>query len=184
MPARQFFRWARISRSAAAQFPMSVEIDLSLLVRSEFCAVSRRNDSLGSRGRWTLFAGLCAVSMGMAFTFAAFGAWLVLPYSVMEMGLLCWAFRWIERHANDWERVTVRGDRIVIERTRGGNRTEREFNRFWARLDVESDSRNRVARLVFRHRGESLPFGEELNAHERAAVARDLRRVLAAGNAR
>jgi len=53
---------------------MSVEIDLSLPVRSEFCAVSRRNDSLGSRARWTLFAGLCAVSMGMALTFAALGA--------------------------------------------------------------------------------------------------------------
>jgi uncharacterized membrane protein len=163
---------------------MSVEIDLSLPVRSEFCAVSRRNDSLGSRARWRLFAGLCALSMAMAFTFAAFGAWPVLPYSVMEMGLLCWAFRWIERHANDWERVTVRGNRIVVERIRGGTRTQREFNMFWTRLDVEADARNRVARLVLRHRGESLPFGDELTAHERAAIARDLRRVLAAGNAR
>ena len=76
---RAFLRRARISRNAAALFPMSVEIDLSLPVRSEFCVVSRRNDSLGSRARWALFAGLCAVSMGMALTFAAFGAWPVLP---------------------------------------------------------------------------------------------------------
>ena len=170
---------------------MSVEIDLSLAVRSEFCAVSRRNDSLGSRARWTLFAGLCAVSMGMAVAvaaFAAFAAWPVLPYSVIEMSVLCWAFSRIERHANDWERVTVRGDRIVVERIRGGVRTQREFNRFWTRLEVEADARDRVARLVLRHRGESLPFGEELPAHERAAIARDLRRALAgnaaAGNAR
>ncbi|HEV2039892.1 MAG TPA: DUF2244 domain-containing protein [Casimicrobiaceae bacterium] len=163
---------------------MSVEIDLSLPVRSEFCVVSRRNDSLGSRARWTLFAGLCAVSMGMALTFAAFGAWPVLPYSMIEMGLLCWAFRWIERHAKDWERVTVRGDRIVVERNSGGTRTQREFNRFWTRLEVEADARSRVARLVLRHRGESLPFGEGLPQHERAAIARELRRALAAGNAR
>jgi hypothetical protein len=39
-----------------------------------------------------------------------------------------------------------------------------------------------VARLVLRHRGESLPIGEELPAHARAAIARDLRRALA-GNA-
>ena len=165
---------------------MSVEIDLSLAVRSEFCAVSRRNDSLGTRARWTLFAGLCAVSMGMAVAFAAFAAfaaWPVLPYSVIEMSVLCWAFSRIERHANDWERVTVRGDRIVVERIRGGVRTQREFNRFWTRLEVEADARDRVARLVLRHRGESLPFGEELPAHERAAIARDLRRALA-GTAR
>jgi uncharacterized membrane protein len=167
---------------------VSVEIDLSLAVRSEFCAVSRRNDTLGSRARWTLFAVLCTVSMGMALTFAAFGAWPVLPYSAIEMGVLCWAFRWIERHADDWERVTVRGDQIVVERIRGGARTQREFNRFWTRLDVESDAGNRVARLVLRHRGESLLLGEELSAHERAAIARDLRRALvgnaAAANAR
>jgi hypothetical protein len=45
-----------------------------------------------------------------------------------------------------------------------------------------------VARLVLRHRGESLLFGEELPAHERAAIARDLRRApvgnAAEGNAR
>jgi uncharacterized membrane protein len=163
---------------------MSVEVGLSLPVGSEFCAVSRRNDSLGSRARWTLFAALCAVSLGMALTFAAFGAWPVLPYSIVEMGLLCWAFRWIERRAGEWERVTVHGDRIVIESHRGGARTQRELNRFWTRLEVEADARSQVARLVLRHRGESLRFGEALNAQERAAVARDLRRVLAAGNAR
>ena len=117
-------------------------------------------------------------------TVAAFGAWPVLPYSVIEMSQLCRAFSWIERHANDWERVTVRGDRMVVERTRGGTRTKREFNRFWTRLAVEADARNRVVSLVLRHRGESLLFGEELPAHERAAIARDLRRVLAAGFAR
>jgi uncharacterized membrane protein len=117
-------------------------------------------------------------------TFAVLGAWLVLPYSVLEMGLLCWAFSWIERHAGDWERVTVRGDRIVVERNRAGSRTQCELNRFWTRLEVEGDARNRNARLVLRHRGESLRFGEELTAQERAIVARDLRRVLAAGNAR
>ena len=165
-------------------FPMSVEVDLSFQTRSEFRAVSRRNDSLGSRARWTLFAALCAVSLGMALTFAAFGAWLVLPYSVMEMGLLCWAFSWIERHSDDWEQVTVQGDRIVVERNCGGLRTQCELNRFWTRLEVEADSRNRVSCLRLCYRGESLRFGEELTAQERTVIARDLRRVLAAGNAR
>jgi uncharacterized membrane protein len=163
---------------------MSVEVDLSFQDRSEFCAVSRRNDSLGSRARWTLFAALCAVSLGMGLTFAALGAWLVLPYSVVEMGVLCWAFSWIERRAGDWERVTVRGDRILIERNRAGLRTQRELSRFWTRVEVERDARSRNARLVLRHRGESLRFGDELTAQERDTVARDLRRVLAAGSAR
>jgi uncharacterized membrane protein len=161
---------------------MSVEIDASSRGQSEFCAVSRRNDSLGSRARWSVFAILCAVSLGMGLTFTALGAWPVLPYSVLEMGLLCWAFGWMERHASDWERVTVCGDRVVVERARGGTRTLREFNRFWTRLDVEADARNRVTRVVLRHRGESLLLGEELPALERGRIARELRQALAAGN--
>jgi uncharacterized membrane protein len=163
---------------------MSVDVDLSFQDRSEFCAMSRRNDSLGSRARWRLFAVLCAASLGMGLTFAALGAWLVLPYSVVEMGVLCWAFSWIERHAGDWERVTVQGDRIVVERNRAGTRTERELSRFWTHLELEDHAGNRTPRLVLRHRGETLRFGDELTAQERAAIARDLRRVLSAGNSR
>ena len=49
----------------------------------EFCVTSRRNDSLGSR--WRLFASLVVVSFGFALGFATFGAWMVLPYSALEM---------------------------------------------------------------------------------------------------
>jgi uncharacterized membrane protein len=163
---------------------MSVEVDSSFPSRSEFRAVLRRNDSLGSRGRRIAFATLCSVSLGLALTFAAFGAWLVLPYSVIEMALLCWAFSWIERHAGDWERLTVQGDRITVERNCGGLRTQRELNRFWTRLEVDADPHRRSKCLMLRYRGEALRFGEELTPQERDAVARDLRRVLAAGNAR
>jgi uncharacterized membrane protein len=162
---------------------MSVEVDLSFQTRSQFRAVARRNDSLGSRARWSLFAALCAVSLGMALTFAAFGAWMVLPYSVLEMGLLCWAFSWIERHARDWERVTVQGDLIVLERNRGGLRMQRDFNRFWTRLEADADASGRISCLKLHYRGESLRFGEDLTHDERRAIARDLRRALAHGSA-
>jgi uncharacterized membrane protein len=81
----------------------------------------------------------------------------------------------------------------VAERAKAGStilrwarisRSAREFNRFWTRLEIEADARNRVTRPVLRHRGESLPLGEGLPQHERAAIARELRRALAAGNAR
>jgi uncharacterized membrane protein len=71
----------------------------------------------------------------MALTFVAFGAWSVLPYSMIEIGMRCWAFRWIERHANDWARVPVRGDQVVVERIDGGAWAQREFNKFRTRLE-------------------------------------------------
>ena len=150
-----------------------------LPVEPEFCVVSRRNDSLGSRWRWRLFASLCALSFGLALVFAAFGAWLVLPYSALEMLVLYVAFRWIDRHATDWERVSVAGDRVTVERERGGVIARDEFNRYWTRGEVQDNGFVRAPRLELRFAGKSIAVGEELSAAERTTLARNLRRVLA-----
>jgi uncharacterized membrane protein len=150
-----------------------------LCAEPEFCVVSRRNDSLGSRWRWRLFASFCFVSFGLALGFAAFGAWMVLPYSALEMAVLYLAFRWFERRAADWERVSVCGDQVIVERERGGVRSRQEFNRYWVRVELEQQTLNRPPRLALRFAGRSVPFGDELPAAERASVARELRRALA-----
>ena len=150
-----------------------------LSAESEYCVVSRRNDSLGSRWRWRLFASLCVVSFALALAFAALGAWLVLPYSALEMTVLYLAFLWIDRHATDWDRVSVCGDSVVVERERGGVQTRSEFNRYWTRVAVEDQGFYRAPRLSLRFAGQSVAFGEELSAEDRGVVARDLKRVLA-----
>jgi uncharacterized membrane protein len=147
----------------------------------EFCVTSRRNDSLGSRWRWRLFASLVGVSLGFALVFAAFGAWMVLPYSALEMVVLYVAFMWIERHASDWERVSVAGDRVTIERQRSGVLVRYEFNRYWTRVEVEDEGLARTLRLRLRSAGKCIAIGEELPAAERVSLARELRRVLARG---
>jgi uncharacterized membrane protein len=143
-----------------------------------YCVTWRRNDSLGSAGRWRVFAALCALSLGVALAFAAFGAWLVLPYSVLEMGVLLWAFHWLERHASDWEKISVEGDRVVIERQIAGVLTRREFNRYWARVECETRI-GRLPQLVLCYAGERVPFGEDLPAAAFDRVASELRFALA-----
>ena len=152
----------------------------SIPVEPAYCVTSRRNDSLGPRGRWQIFAALCAVSFGLALAFAAFGAWMVLPYSALEMVALFLAFWCIGRHAADWERLSVHGDRVIIERERAGILTRHEFNRCWTRLESDRGEWGRVARLAVCSAGERVPFGDDLAAAERESVAKDLRRALAA----
>ena len=149
-----------------------------LSAEPEFCVVSRRNDSLGTRRRWSLFASLCVVSFGFALAFAAFGAWMVLPYSALEMAVLYCAFRWFERHASDWERLSICGDRVIVERECAGVRSRHEFNRFWVRVELNGETFG-APRLSLRFAGRGLRFGDALAAAERADVARDLRRALA-----
>jgi uncharacterized membrane protein len=152
----------------------------------EYCVVCRRNDSLATGQRWTVFGTLAAVSLTLAAGFAAMGAWLVLPYSLLEISVLAWAFRYMERRAADWERLTVSGDRVLVERCAEGRHSQREWNRCWVQVQwmdgaAGAGGAGRWAgpRLALRSAGESWEFGSALPAGERQALARSLRRLLA-----
>lgn len=151
-----------------------------LTVDPEFCVLSRQNNSLGKQQRWTLFGGLAAVSLGVALAFVAAGAWPVLPYSVLEIGVLGFAFAWIERRSGDWERLTVAGDRVIVEREVAGQQSRREFNRRWLRVEVGAAGFMRPPQLTLHSSGEEVAFGAALPPRERAAVAQELARLLRA----
>lgn len=143
----------------------------------EYCVVACSNDSLGRRQRWQIFAALAAVSLGLAAVLAAAGAWPVLPYAVLEVAVLAGAFAWCERHAGDWERLVVAGDRVVVERGVAGNVSRREFNRYWLRVEVDRHGLRRSPRLFLRGGGASWEFGHALAEAERLAVMRELRKL-------
>jgi len=146
----------------------------------DYCVVVRRNNSLGRSGRWRIFAGLALVSIALASLFAAAGAWPVLPYSALELLLLGLAFRYVERQADDWERLTIAGDRVIVEWSAGGCRQRREFNRLWLRIECAEQraatAGNVRPALSLRYAGEALEFAAALPAAERVALAKDLRR--------
>jgi uncharacterized membrane protein len=147
---------------------------------SDYCVVACRNDSLGTRRRWQVFGALALASLGLAVGFALAGAWLVLPYAMLEVGVLAVAFACFEQHAGDWERLSVLGDRVVVERDVAGRRERREFNRFWLRVEVSERGMSRAPHVTLHSAGVACPFGEALPARERMAVARDLRRLVGA----
>jgi len=151
-----------------------------LPVSVEFCVLSQAQDS-GSRQRWWLFASLCVISFAFALGFAAMGAWLVLPYSMVEMGVLFFAFRHFERHARDWERLVVSGDMVVVESERAGRRTRQQFNRQWTRVELQASTLGRPEQVAICYAGKRVTFGSRLPVAERGAMVQQLRRVLRRG---
>jgi len=151
-----------------------------LPVESVFSVVSRRNGSLARRERWTAFGLAAAASFAVALAFVVAGAWPVLPYSVLEIALLGVAFAWVERRAGEWERVTVAGDRVIVERAGQGRHERREFNRWWLRVELD-DVRAREPQLRLRYAGESVDFGKALPPARRVEVARALKRLTVSG---
>jgi uncharacterized membrane protein len=130
---------------------------------------ARRNDSLGARGRRRVFAFLFAVSIGIAGGFAYAGAWPVLPYAGVEMLVLYCAFRWMDRHAGDYERITITDGRVEIEVREAGQCRREALSRYWARV-VNREG----GTLALRSHGREIEIGRHLDEEQRRALAREI----------
>jgi len=147
----------------------------------EFRQVARRNNSLSSTGRLLVFAFLFVVSVGIAAAFAYFGAWLILPFAGLEMGVLYWAFRTIERRSRDYELIEIDDNQVRVERFESGSTSSEAFSRYWARVLVSRDG----SRLALRSHGRELEIGRVLSDAQRLQLATALeRRLRGAGQAR
>lgn len=147
-------------------------------VEPELCVTARCNDSLGTRGRRIAFCLVAGMSLALGLGFVAVGAWLVLPYSLLEITVLAAAFVCLERRARDWERLIVQGERVIVERVRGGRVDRREWNRRWLRVQTTPARPGAPARIVLASEGQALEFGAALAEERRGALARQLRSLL------
>jgi len=165
---------------ACASFDMPGTVFPPLPAEPEFSVVARWNLSLPARGRWTAFGALATFSLLLAGAFAWAGAWPVLLYSAAELTVLGLAFRYVERRAARWERLTVAGDRVTVERGEGGAVTRREWNRRWLRVETTGARLGRPPRLWLCFGGERWEFGEALPRESRDALATELKRLTGA----
>ena len=157
-----------------------MSVTVSLPPPDAATVVARRNTSLAPRQRWTLYGALAAGSLAMALGFVAAGVWPVLPYSILELSGLAFAFAWIERRANDSDSLTLEGDRVVVEQRRAGRATRRELSRHWLRVEIDEEGYAHEPRLVLTNGRDAVRFGDAVPAGERLALARTIRGMLAA----
>ncbi|MEO1767007.1 DUF2244 domain-containing protein [Thiobacter aerophilum] len=134
----------------------------------------RPNCSLSPAGRRGFLFLIAIVTFAIALAFAWAGAWLVLPFAGLELGVLVWAFRELDRHAADYEVISIRGDTVAVERRVGSRVTRHEFNRYWVRLVLKRDAAGELA-LCLRSHGREVVLGRCLAAQARAALAQELR---------
>ena len=145
---------------------------------AELCVLARHPSARAARERWIVFATLCALSLTLAAGFMAAGAWPVLPYSLLELAVLAGAFWHMQRRAGDWERLTVAGDRVIVERHERGRFDRREWNRPWVSVGQTQQAGTYRQAVQLRCAGECWNFGGTLSRPEREALARDLRRLV------
>jgi uncharacterized membrane protein len=138
---------------------------------AEFIYTARRNNSLSTSGRQLVFGSILTVSLGIAAAFSiVFGAWPILPFAGVEMAVLYVAFRYIDRHSGDYERITIQGDSVAVEVREGTQVSRFRLQRCWAQVVCESEG----ARLVLRSHGREIEVGRHSCEEQRLEMARDL----------
>ena len=141
---------------------------------SRYSFTARRNNSISPAGWRRVFAFISVITFGIAVAFAVLGAWLVMPFAGIELALLYWAFRHLENHAGDFERVTIEGDRVVVEVVDRNSQQRYEFNRYWVQVFLHGGE----CRLTLRSRGIEVEVGRCLSPEDRALAARTLKQKL------
>ena len=134
-----------------------------------------RNCALTPRQVGGFYLSLVAASVVIATVFLLHGAWMILPFSLLEMTALGIALLIYTRHALDGERVSLRRDALEIESIDGSTRRLIRMDPRVARVEMETRPRGALTVVA---RNERVVVGRFVCERERRRFARELRHAL------
>jgi uncharacterized membrane protein len=143
-----------------------------------FEAVIVPHRSLSRRGLLLLSAALILLSGASALRFWLLGAWPVLGFTVVEIGLALVLLRINALQARESEMLLLTADRLRILRTdRKGRRSERLLPAGWLNV-VMTERPGRVPRLALQAHGMDVEVGAALGEDEKRDLAAALQEAL------
>jgi uncharacterized membrane protein len=142
-----------------------------------FAAELRPRRSLSPLGFGLLMGAISALSFGAGLGFWLLGAWPVVGFLGLDVGLIYVAFRVSYWRARETESLRLAGDELVVRRVRpGGQAAEWRFHPYWVRVEDDLGPHG----LMLSSHGRRVTLGRFLGPAER----RDLGLALAAALAR
>lgn len=137
--------------------------------------VLRRNCSLTPGQLLAIFCSLAGLSLAFAAFWTSQGAWVVLPFAVVECLALGVAFFVYSRHACDHERIEVSPHGVSVELVQGVRRMAFHVPRQWLRVEWEDD---RSSLVNLRSGQQVVPLGRFVDQASRRKFVVDLKRAL------
>jgi uncharacterized membrane protein len=127
---------------------------------------------------WWVVGSLAGLGLLIGVRFWMLGAWPVLPFGVLEVGLVLVMLRVSSRQARGSELILLHENELRIVRTEpSGRRREKVLPSGW--LTVWLEERNgRVPRLVLSRYGMNEEIGRALGEAEKRDLAASLTRAL------
>ena len=147
----------------------------SLNVDSSYSVMFKPNCSLTANGKLKAVLLLSAIPCLIGIGFSLIGAWLVMPFIGLEITALAYAFYYVNAHESDYERITIDGDKLVVEWCSQARITQHVLNPYWTKL-VRHESPNGGLNLGFISHGKELEIGRYLTKKQREALAEQLQK--------
>lgn len=123
-----------------------------------------------------LFATLCCPTLGISIAFLYWGYWHMLAYALLEMAALAACLWYYGRHLEDYDRIDISENAIVVEQRRGRRCSCRHLDLWSARL--LSPVRDGDPIRINDKRDRIVIVGRFLGAAERRHLANELRQCL------
>ncbi len=142
---------------------------------ANYSVTAKPNCSLTPRQKVWVFVAIAFLPLVVSIAFMIIGAWLVMPFTGLELLVLGSAFYVVHCHSGDYESITITGDNLAVE-WRNYKKTGRiVFHRYWARI-ILRDAPGGEQRLWLRSHGKEVEFGRYLSNTERLILAGQLKR--------
>ena len=135
----------------------------------------RRNCSVKPWQLIWLYVSLCAVSLGIGMFFWFLGATLVVPFAILELLAVGFAFVVYARHAADGEHISLRDGQLVVELESAGKLECAEFPREWVRVEPRAGNGSLIE---LSGRGKTIRVGRFIRPELRPLLANEIRLAL------
>jgi uncharacterized membrane protein len=137
--------------------------------------------SMTPRAFHFFIALFCLGTLVFALPFLIMGAWPVAGFMGLDVLALFIAFQISFRDARAYETLDLTPLELVFAKVgAGGGRREWRFNPSWVRLEQKIHEEFGTQSVALVSRGETVEIGAFLGPDQKAELARDLRRALAA----
>ena len=131
----------------------------------------KRNCSFSPKQVGIFYLSIVSFSLLVALYFLLIGVWMIIIFTCIELIALTVALYVYSKHALDYEKITIVGNRLLVERSWGGKVRIEEFNTVWTKLIHKNDGRRD---LVLATSTKEVPIGYFIVANQQEQFEKDL----------
>lgn len=130
---------------------------------AQFRVTARPNSAVGNPGLGVAMIVLLPSCTVVGLGLLMLGAWPAALFMALPLLGLAWAFRRIQQHAGDFERLTLDDDRLIVDSHSADGDQHLEFNSHWVQVALRRSAVGGGMTLTLRSHGREAIFGRLLS---------------------